>query len=78
MEPTELGGRQDLLDRVGGRKLPDDFTALDEWTRQTREREAAQHPRRERLAYWAVIAILVVVGLGALTFMVLYFFLWAP
>ena len=78
MEPTELGEREDLVDRVGGRRRPEDFTALEVWTRQAHEREAAGHPRRERLAYWLVIAVLIVVGLGALTVKVLYFFLWAP
>lgn len=76
--PPYPGGRKDLVDRIAGHKRPEDFTDQDVWTRQENEREAAQHPRREQLAYWVVTAVLIVVGVAALAFMVLYFFIWAP
>ncbi len=63
---------------MAGRKLPEDFTARDEWQRRESEREAARHPRREKVVRWAAIAIIAALGLAAVSYMVLYFFLWAP
>lgn len=82
MEPPEHGGHKDLVDRMVGRKRPEDFTNLDEWKRQESEREAARHPWREKLTRWAAVGVLLIVGLAALAFMSLYlyhvFFLTPP
>jgi hypothetical protein len=56
---------------LAGRERPDvDVEALRAWRREQHEREIAQHPSRERLFYWVVVAILIAIGLGAATFFV--------
>lgn len=75
VQPPNFGGRKDLTDRMATRQpLSESARATELWQREEDAREAAEHPVREKLLYWALVAVLVLVVLGALTFVAVYLF----
>ena len=68
IEPPKFGGRKDLVDRMAGRQpYGSEFEAVEEWKREQYVRDVAAHPWRDKLLYWTLVAVLVLLGVGALT-----------